>query len=375
MSNSISLHVILAIAAAVAGVIVAVVTRLALRRRRNRKWATKWQALVADLVIYMLPWAALIAGGWVAVNTLVSAENVWRVNANHVLEVLIVLAVTLSVARAAADAVRAGALEHSGISGSATIFVNITRGLILTLGLLIALNGLGVSITPLLTALGVGGLAVALALQDSLTNLFAGVHILASRKVQAGDFIALDNGQEGYVVDTNWRNTTIRQLSNNLIIVPNATLAASVVTNYHHPEEQTSVIVQVGVSYDSDLEHVEAVTCEVGRDVMRMVDGAVRDHEPFIRYHTFADSSVNFSVILRAVEVTGKYLITHEFIKRLHRRYQQEGIEIPFPIRTVVMSGQPDLAVQANGGSPPGGGQPASSLTTLSANRSMPLRS
>ena len=214
--------------------------------------------------------------------------------------------------------------------------MNITRVVVLSVGLLILLDSLGVAIAPLLTALGVGGLAVALALQDTLTNLFAGVHILASRKVQPGDFIQLDNGMEGYIVDTNWRNTIVRQLPDNLVIVPNATLAASVLTNYHRPEREMSVLVQVGVSYDSDLEHVESVTREVGRDVMRTVEGAVPGHQPFIRYHTFADSSINFSVILRAAEAPAQYLIVHEFIKRLHRRYRDEKIQIPFPIRTIV---------------------------------------
>ena len=262
----------------------------------------------------------------------------------------VVLTVTFGLAKVTSEIVRSGALSHSGTSSSATIFVNITRVVVLTVGLLILLDSLGVAIAPLLTALGVGGLAVALALQDTLTNLFAGVHILASRKVQPGDFIQLDNGMEGHIVDTNWRNTIVRQLPDNLVIVPNAKLAASILTNYHRPEREMSVLVQVGVSYDSDLEHVESVTREVGRDVMRTVEGAVPGHEPFIRYHTFADSSINFSVILRAAEAPAQYLIIHEFIKRLHRRYRDEKIQIPFPIRTIVPAcDDHDLAWQAVG--------------------------
>lgn len=180
-----------------------------------------------------------------------------------------------------------------------------------------------------------GGLAVALALQDTLANLFAGIHILASRKVQPGDFIRLDSGEEGYVVDINWRNTTIRQLPNNMVMVPNARLAGAILVNYHRPVEEMSVLVQVGVAYDSDLEQVERVTIDVARDVLREVEGGVPGFDPFIRFHTFGDFSVDFTVILRAREFTDQYLITHEFVKRLHRRYRAEEIEIPFPIRTV----------------------------------------
>ncbi|MBS2962237.1 mechanosensitive ion channel family protein [Actinocrinis puniceicyclus] len=319
------------------GLAAAALARVLLRHTAARVARTAWRGddVLVALVRVFLPWALLLGGVWAAALTLPLSDR-WRADADRVLSAAMVLAATFAVARGAGLAVRSGALARSGVSGSASIFVHIARAAVLAVGCLIALESLGVSITPLLTALGVGGLAVALALQDTLTNLFAGIHILASRKVQPGDFIQLDGGQQGYVVDTNWRNTVIRQLPDNLVIVPNAVLAASVLTNYHRPVHEMSVLVQVGVSYDSDLEHVERVTCEVGREVMRQVDGAVAEHEPFIRYHTFGESSIDFSVILRASEVTSQYMIVHEFIKRLHRRYRAEGIEIPFPIRTLV---------------------------------------
>jgi small-conductance mechanosensitive channel len=132
-----------------------------------------------------------------------------------------------------------------------------------------------------------------------------------------------------------WRYTTIRELPNNLTVVPNAKLASSILTNYYLPDLELAVLVPVGVSYASDLARVEAVTVEVGREVMREVAGGVPEFEPFIRYNEFGASSVNFTVILRGREVVDQHLIRHEFIKRLHRRYQAEGIEIPFPIRTL----------------------------------------
>jgi len=338
VTEAVSLHQwITAIIEVAAGGLAGAGIRLTLRWLARHTPARHWQEddLIFALPRMLLPWGAVIIGLWTAAFSLPLSHGV-RADVDHGLLALAVLAVTLGAARVAADAVQAGARAHTGVSGSATIFVNITRVLVLSIGLLILLASLGVSITPLLTALGVGGLAVALALQDTLTNLFAGVHILASGKVRPGDFILLDSGHEGYVLDTNWRNTTIRQLPNNLVVVPNATLAAAVMTNYHRPEQETSLTVQVGVAYDSDLDQVEQVTIDVGREVMREVDGAVPSHEPVIRYHTFGDSSINFSVLLRTSEVTKQYLIVHEFIKRLHRRYRIEGIDIPFPIRTIV---------------------------------------
>jgi small-conductance mechanosensitive channel len=322
----------------VGGVLVALLLRVVLARLSHHAGRTRNGAddVILSGLRILLPWVAVDAGAWVGAAVLPLSGSVSS-RVNHWLGAVLVLAVTLAAARVLAELVRTVALSRSGVAGSATIFVNIVRTSVLAVGVLVLLQSMGVSVAPLLTALGVGGLAVALALQDTLANLFAGVQILASKKVQPGDFIQLGTGEQGYVVDINWRNTMVRQLPDNLVIVPNAQIASSIVTNYYQPAQPMSVLVDVGVSYGSDLSHVELVTCEVGKEVMAEVEGGVAEHEPFIRYHTFGDSSINFSVILRAHEFTDQYLIKHEFIKRLHHRYGQEGIEIPFPIRTLVM--------------------------------------
>ncbi|RKX62343.1 MAG: mechanosensitive ion channel family protein, partial [Thermodesulfobacteriota bacterium] len=218
-----------------------------------------------------------------------------------------------------------------------SIFKIIIKVVIYFIGFILILNTLNINITPFITSLGIAGLAVGLALQDTLSNFFAGLYILISKKIKPGDYISLDSGIEGYVEDITWRNTTIRQLPNNIVIVPNSKLASSIVTNYYLPEKELAVLVQVGVSYNSDLEKVEKVTIEVAKEVMKEVPGGVPNFEPFIRYHTFGDFSINFTVILRAQTYVDRYLVTHEFIKRLHKRYKEEGIEIPFPIRTVYL--------------------------------------
>ncbi len=216
-----------------------------------------------------------------------------------------------------------------------TIFRTISKLIILLIGLLIMLQTLGISITPLLTALGVGGLAVALALQETLSNLFAGIHIIFSGQLKPGDFIKLESGEEGYVTDITWRNTTIRQLPENLIIIPNSKLSNSLIINYNLPKSYLNIITNVGVSYDSDLEKVEEVTLKTARKIMQTIPGAIPDFDPIIRYNKFDDFSINFKVIMRASDYKTKYLVEHEFIKALHKAYKKTKIEIPFPIRTV----------------------------------------
>lgn len=218
-----------------------------------------------------------------------------------------------------------------------TILTNITRIFILLIGILIILNSLGISIAPILAGLGIGGLAVALALQDTLSNLFAGLQIIISRQVKPGDYVKLATGEDGYVEDITWRNTTIREFSNNLIIIPNSKLAQTIVKNYHLPEKGMAVLIQIGVCYDSDLEKVEKVVVEVARETLREVPGGSKDFEPSVRYHTFGEFSIQFTVVLRVEEYANQFLIKHEFIKRLHKRFKQENIIIPYPIRRVYL--------------------------------------
>ncbi|MGW1001924.1 mechanosensitive ion channel family protein [Streptomyces sp. NPDC002520] len=342
---------VLAGIALAAGLVLGLLSRAVLRWLAKHAKRTKWSGddVVVDALRSVVPWAA-IAGGAATAAVVLPLTRTVQHHVDQVLEVWLIFVVTLSAARVTAGLVRSVTQSRQGVAGSATIFVNITRVLVLAIGFLVVLQTLGISIAPLITALGVGGLAVALALQDTLANLFAGIHILASKTVQPGDYIRLSSGEEGYVVDINWRQTTVRQLSNNLVVIPNGQLAKANMTNFTHPEQRLTVLVQVGVGYDCDLEHVERVTAEVIGETMHEVEGAIPDHEPAIRFHTFGDSRIGFTVILGVGEFSDQYRIKHEFIKRLHRRYRAEGIRIPSPARSVsLQQGSAVIPQQRNG--------------------------
>ncbi|MEU8779142.1 mechanosensitive ion channel family protein [Streptomyces sp. NPDC048606] len=347
MTRDLVLHdwIVAAIALA-SGCVAALLLRVLMKWLGKHASRTRWSGddVIVDALRSLAPWAAVIAGAAVAGSALPLTARISGV-VNQTLTALLIFIATLTAARVVAGLVRAVAASRTGVAGSATIFVNITRVVVLTMGVLVALETVGVSIAPLVTALGVGGLAVALALQDTLANLFAGVHILASKTVQPGDYIRLSSGEEGYVVDINWRNSVVRNLSNNLVIIPNGRLAKTNMTNYTQPEQKLTILVQVGVGYDSDLEHVERVTLDVVDGVMADVLGADPGHEAAVRFHTFADSRIGFTVILGVGEFSDQYRIKHEFIKRLHRRYRAEGISIPAPTRTVSLH-------HADGGAP-----------------------
>jgi small-conductance mechanosensitive channel len=287
-------------------------------------------ALGAPLVLFLIG---------VGLNSFLDAipplPKKWIKYSDALLIILFVLAGYLFLDRLMMEVLRRYSKKVDLVASSAGVIKTLYRALILGFVFLIILDRLKITITPFLASLGIGGLVVALALQDTLANFFSGVYIFFDKPIRIGDYISLESGQEGYVTQIGWRSTRIRMLPNNIVIVPNAKLVSSQITNFYLPETEMAVLVQVGVSYESDLEKVESVTIGVAKEVLQEVQGGVKEFEPFIRYHTFSDFSINFSVILRAKEYVDKYLVIHEFIKRLHRRYRLEGIEIPFPIRTI----------------------------------------
>lgn len=199
------------------------------------------------------------------------------------------------------------------------------------------LNLFGVKVTAVLAGLGIASLAIGLALQDTLSNFFSGLWMAFDRPIKVGDFVEIDANKAGYVEDISWRNTKIRTLSNNLVIVPNSKLSQNILTNYQAPNSEMSLIIPVSVGYASDLERVEKVVLDVARNVQKNVKGAVKSFEPLVRYKEFQDSGISFSVVLRVDSYAQQYVVKHEFIKQLHKRFKAEKIEIPFPQRVVYL--------------------------------------
>lgn len=256
-------------------------------------------------------------------------------NMNVVLAVAAILAIVLFVDRLLRELIDAYSESVEFLRTAGGLLKGLQRGVIVAVGGMILLDTLGISVTPIIASLGIGSLAVALALQPTLENLFAGMQIVIDRPILPGHFIRLETGEEGYVDRIGWRSTWIRMLPNNMIIIPNKQLVGSRVINYCYPSTDLAVLVQLGVHYASDLDHVERVTVDVGKAIMKSVQGGVSDFEPFIRFHTFGGSSIDFTVILRAREFVDNYLVKHEFIKALQKRYAEERIVIPFPIRAI----------------------------------------
>lgn len=293
---------------------------------------TSWEGddvIIKALKLIAVVWLGLL-GAYLAMRDLPFEPARYEIIQTGIL-IAFVVAATWFATRLAAGFVRLYTSVEGSPIPSSSIFINLTRLAVLLVGGLIILQILEQPITPLLTAAGVGGLAIALGLQDTLASLFSGLNIMVSKKINIGDFVELESGEQGYITDINWRYTTIKQLSNDFLIVPNASLAKETIKNYSLPKEDKSVRIKCGVGYNSDLEHVEQIVIATANEVIKKHDAAVKDKEPTVRFHTFGESSIDFTLYMRAKRFADQFELKHDMIKALHKRFAKENIEIPYP--------------------------------------------
>jgi small-conductance mechanosensitive channel len=307
--------------------------------RALRAWTGRTQSrpgliLIDALRGATLMWALIIAAH-LAVQT--SDLPLWAEhNLPKALNVLWIASLTIMCMRLAGNLVRYYGDQVPGALPVTTLTETLAELGILIVGILLTLTALDFRITPILTALGVGGLAVALALQDTLSNLFSGFYVAVARQVRLGDYIKLNTGEEGYVTDIGWRSTTIRALANNYILVPNAKLAQAVVTNFHLPEKRMGTSVQVVVGYASDADRVEAMLLEVAQKGVLEIPGMLAEPAPNVAFDPgYTESGIGFSVNYQVAEFGVQFGVRNELRKRIYQRLRAENVEIPYPTRTV----------------------------------------
>jgi small-conductance mechanosensitive channel len=251
------------------------------------------------------------------------------------LTVLWIVSITIVLAQLAATLVRLRSARIVGKGKPPTLTANIAQMVISILGLLFLLNQLRVDIRPALTALGVGGIGVALALQGTLANLFAGLYISVSSQIRVGDYIKLATGEEGFVSDITWRSTTLRSISNSLIFIPNAKLAQEIITNFSLPVPRMGISITVRVGFEEDLDRAEGLILDEA--LGRPLDGLIVDPPPFVLLsqpigESFIPMTLNFEV----TDFAKQFRVQSELRKRILKRFRSEGIVMPYPIQTWV---------------------------------------
>ena len=218
-------------------------------------------------------------------------------------------------------------------------FLPSIRRLVMLVVILFALTAIlgafGVELTAMIATLGVGGIAIALALQDTLKEFFAGGQVILDKPIKIGDLIQLDSGDRGTVVDIGWRSTVISTWDGNYVTLPNSMIANSKLINYSQPKKEVAFTVPGGVGYHEDLDKVEKVIMDVAKKTLKKMGTGIEGKEPLVRFKEFGDSNINFVVVFRVKSFGDQHVLKHEFIKALKKRFDREGIEISWPVRKV----------------------------------------
>ena len=207
--------------------------------------------------------------------------------------------------------------------------------LIYALGGLLILAHLNVNISPLIAGLGLGGLSIALALQPTLANLFAGTYVMTEGAVTPGDYIQLEGGVEGYVMDVSWRSTRLRTWTNNMVVIPTAKFAETIITNFQKPAPPVNLYLTCGVSYDSDLYMIEQICQEIMSEILEKDSNVVKEYGSWFGFESFGESNVNFWVFLQAKDRLASFLLQTTVMQNLHSRFRKDGLVINYPVRSL----------------------------------------
>lgn len=321
----------------------------------GRGLSKRWGNQIGEQLIKVIrrPGQAIILIQGLLLSTVpLNALDPWRIQIQMVWSVLIIGLGALVIARLGNQV-----LSWYGDNVDSNAKDNLTSRLVpairrmfsLTLytiaGMLI-LDQLNISISPLIAGFGIGGIAVALALQPTLGNFFAGTYLVSGDVLKPGDYIGMESGLAGYVVEIGWRSTRLKTAFNNLVVIPNSRLADSIITNYSDPTLEMGVIVSAGVSYDSNLPQVEAIAILAATEIINELPEAKKPFQPWFGFDEFADSNINFWVWVEANDRLGSFRIKSELIKRLHEKFGQSGIEINYPVRKIIFPpGKPEFSL------------------------------
>ena len=220
--------------------------------------------------------------------------------------------------------------------------------IVFVLAALMALAVLHVEITPLIATLGVGGIAVALAAQELLSNVFGAFAILSDRPYKIGDRIQISEGMVGDVVEIGLRSTRMKTLDNRLIVVPNSDISKSDIINFSQPDSRMRFDIKVGVSYDADIEKATGILL----DIAGHTDGVLNDPSPKVYVKDLGNFSVNLLMHVWVKDYKLSWEVPDHIYRETLKRFAKEKIDIPYPITSVILN-QPNTGVTVEAANAP----------------------
>jgi len=289
-----------------------------------------------------LQWLVVVTGAYLAIGTVESLSgsfNLW-------LDRMLVLTVIFIAAYLLSNLVN-GLLNwyrndiapktESDFDDAFLPFIQKVAGaVILVLAILVALEQLKfIEITPLITGMGIIGIAVALAAKELLSNFFGSVAILGDRPYKVGDRVKIEGSDSGDVTEIGLRSTRIKTLDNRVIIVPNTKIASSRVMNYSVPDSQVVFEIKVGIAYDADVDKAAKILQEVAL----ATDGVRADPGPTVHVTELGNFAVKLLMLVPVNDYKLSWVVPDKIYRQVLKRFQAEGIEIPYPVTNVIVKG------------------------------------
>lgn len=191
----------------------------------------------------------------------------------------------------------------------------------------------GLPVTAVFASAGVAGVAIAFAARETVANFFGGMSILFDRPFKTGDFVVLDSGERGEVIQIGLRSTRILTRDEILICIPNSVITNAKIVNESAPNPRFRIRIKVGVAYGTDINQVEDILIRLARNNPLVAN----EPEPRVRFRNFGDSSLDFELLCWAQRPHDKGRLTHQLNKDIYKTFHAAGILIPFPQRDIHM--------------------------------------
>ena len=222
------------------------------------------------------------------------------------------------------------------VRGEALVVISrkILNFIVFIILLILILKLWGVQVAALLASLGIAGFILGFALKDTFANMFGGIALIADRSFKIGDFIRLESGEEGEIIDIGLRSTRLKSFeAGNEIIIPNSVLVMSKITNFGRPLISLKMVVKTGVAYGSDINQVKRILL----GILSEIEGVLKKPSPQVYFMEMADFSLNFNLVFWIKDYRKRFNIKDEVISQAYQKLQEAGIKIPFPTRTIYM--------------------------------------
>ena len=311
-----------------------------------RRWSERTGSQLGDLLYGTLSgptilWAIILAFHISSIGAGIPPRYLSRVL--MAIEVLWIWSITAALGRFAGRAVRHYGASAKGVKSVTSLTEKLVQIAVFAIGIAwVSRVVFKTEFTALWGTLGVGGLAVALALQDTLSNLFAGFYVSISGLVNLGDYIRLNSGEEGYVSDITWRCTTMRTSANNLVVVPNNKLAQAIYTNYYLPEPRMGVSTIFHVSMNSDIARVSAILLDEITGAVAQTAGALADPPPSVRFNGPTENGLAMQVNCSVSRFSDQFLALSDLRTLLFTRLQRENVRFEVPPKAVILVPPPE---------------------------------